>query len=239
MATAIVLKYYNAGWVSRSYSALSVRGLTDPDDCQIVGVQHDYRSGGVEEEILGFHRVLIVDFGVLQDADDREHILNFLTHDQRQITTSSDYANVALFEPERFQNEWLDDVRLRKRFILRLIDSYVYTIWPVQAVTDTLVYIKNRVKIEGTQASPETFTTNSGKLATDETGAVYPTFNSSTHVFHVSINGAPYQDGKINLIATPSVSAGNITFQAAVSDGGNPSSDGFFYADVAIFLQTI
>ena len=130
MATAIVLKYYNAGWISRSYSALSVRGLADPDEAQIVGVQHDYRNGGVEEEILGFKRVATVDFGVLQDADDREHILNFLIHEQRSIETTSETANVALFEPERFQNEWLDEIRLRKRFILRLIDSEIFTSWP-------------------------------------------------------------------------------------------------------------
>jgi len=236
---AIVLTYYNAGWQSRSYAALSIRGLDDPDETEIVGVQHQYLNGTLEEEILGFHRLPTIDLGVVQDSDDKLHIHGFLTHENRQITTAGDFANVVLEDPTHWANEWLEANRLRKRFVLKLIDSYVYTRWPILAVVDELVYIKNRVKIVGTQASPETFTTNSGKLATDETGAAYPTFNSATHVFHVSVNGAPYQDGKVNLVATPSVSGGNITFTAAVSDGGNPSSDGFFYSDILIVLQAI
>ncbi len=95
------------------------------------------------------------------------------------------------------------------------------------------------MKIEGTQASPEGFTTNSGKLAVQETGAAYPVFSDLTHVFTVQVNGAPYQDAKINIVGTPSISAGNITFQLAVSDAGATSSDGFYYADIAIFLQAI
>jgi len=102
---------------------------------------------------------------------------------------------------------------------------------------DEIMYLKRHVKIEGTEASPETFTTNVGKLATDETAQNYPAFSDSTHVFHVEVNGTPYQDAKIHIITQPSISGGNITFTAAVSGSGNMSGDGYAYADIAIFLQ--
>lgn len=100
------------------------------------------------------------------------------------------------------------------------------------------MYFLDDVEVTGTEASPETFTTNVGKLAVMSTGAPWPTFNASTHKFSVHPHGK--QDARISLVNTPSVSGGNLTFQLAISDYGNPKpSDSKFYARITIFLQAI
>lgn len=230
-----VVLQYDA--ITRSFAALSVKGLDEPDDVRLVGVQHEYRNGVIAEQLQGFQRVITLDLGVLTDKDDRFFLLKFLTSSNRQLRTSSQLSFVSLVDPERFANEWMDDIEHGRRFTLSLIDEQVYRVFPTIALETEIMYLKSKVEITGTQASPESFTTNSGKLATDETGNAYPTFNAATHVVHVSVNGAPYQEAHVNIIEKPAVSSGNISFQLAVQDGGKPASDGKFYADISIFLQ--
>jgi hypothetical protein len=104
--------------------------------------------------------------------------------------------------------------------------------------TDTnIMYTQLKVEVTGTQSSPETFTTNSGKLATQENGSAYPVISLSTYVVSVVSNGSPYQDAKINQVGSLTQVGSNISFQLAISDTGNPSSDGKFYTDILIFLQ--
>ena len=222
---------------ARSFAVLSLRGFDEPDEIRLVGVQHGYRNGILEEQLRGFKRVMTVDFGVLTNQLDWLFVLNFLKSANRQIRTASQLAHVALEDPERFANVWIDDVQHGRRCILRLIDQGVYRVFPTIATETDIMYLKSKVEIIGTQASPESFTTNAGKLSLDETGQAYPTFNAATHVFYVAVNGAPYQEAHINIINKPAVSSGNITFQLAVQDGGKPSADGKFYADISIFLQ--
>jgi len=230
----VVLQY---GATARSYAALSLRGFDEPDEVRLIGRPHEYPDGSLDEQLRGFKRVITIDFGVLQNLADRIFILKFLNGAKRQVRTATQVAFVALEDPGRYANEWIDNLQHGKRFILRLIDEGVYTIFPTPATVTEIMYLKSKVEITGTQSSPEAFTTNSGKLATDETGQAYPTFNEATHVFHVSVNGAPYQEAHVNIVNKPTVSSGNITFQAAVQDGGKPAADGKFYADIAIYLQ--
>jgi hypothetical protein len=111
----------------------------------------------------------------------------------------------------------------------------VHQAWPVAAEAGELAYLKRHVKIEGTPDSPETFTTNVGKLATMQTSAPYPTFTDTTHVYTVIFEH--YQGGVPYLVTQPSITGGNITFTAAVDYAGNPSGDGFFYSDITLILQ--
>jgi hypothetical protein len=144
----------------------------------------------------------------------------------------------AILSPAEFSNEWLNGLYSAKHFVLRVTESYVHQAWPVAAVAETNMYIKNQVAITGTQASPETFTTNVGKLLVMETGASFPTFNSSTHVFYVSVNGSKYQSADIAKVKdSESVVGGNIQFQAYINYGGNAASDGNYYLDICVFLQ--
>lgn len=146
----------------------------------------------------------------------------------------------AILTPEEFRNEWLFGYRHAQHFILRVTESTIHIAWPVAVEADELMYVKNQVAITGTEASPETFTTNVGKLATMQTVAPFPTFNDATHVFHVNINGTKYQSADIAVVKNSIAEVGgNIQFQAYVNYGGNPASGGNYYMDVAIFLQAI
>jgi len=98
-------------------------------------------------------------------------------------------------------------------------------------------YTINHVEIEGTQTSPETFTTNSGKLEFNYSTTPFPAIDLGTYIVSIVANGAPYQDCKINQVGTTSQAGSNITFQLAVSDAGNPSGDGKYYADISILMQ--
>ncbi|HEY5614411.1 MAG TPA: hypothetical protein VIL52_00180, partial [Bacteroidota bacterium] len=118
---------------ARSFVVLNLRGFDEPDEIRLVGVQHGYRNGIVEEQLRGFKRVMTVDFGVLATQLDRLFVLNFLKSANRQIRTASQLAHVALEDPERFTNAWVEDIQHGSRFILRLIDQGVYRVFPTIA----------------------------------------------------------------------------------------------------------
>lgn len=147
---------------------------------------------------------------------------------------------VAGSSPEGFSTEWLYGYENAKRFILRLEDQFVYRVWPTGLVETEIMYLKNQVQFEGTEASPETFTTGSGKLALMETGLPYPSFDDANWVFHVSVNGAKYQEANISIVKdSVQVVAGNLQFQAYFGYQGNAATDGNYWGDVAIILQEI
>ena len=97
-----------------------------------------------------------------------------------------------------------------------------------------LLYLKKKVQITGTQSSPELLETNVGKLLTMQNNQSWPAFDDSTHDFHIDVNGAPYQDRKVNLASDVVEAAGNLQFSVALSEAGGPES-GPYYADIAIF----
>ena len=237
MQTA-TLKYIDESSIkTKMLPVLSVRGSDTPDSLLIHGVQHRYLNGAVGEQFLGFSKRITVDFGVVQEKGDRKFLAEFLKAETRNLTYGGHSDDVVLENPEEFIDEWIDDIELGRRFILDFDSAGLYKQYPFSGTEGEIMYLKNKVEIIGTQLSPETLTTNSGKLAVDETGQAYPAFSATTHVFYVSVNGAPYQEAHVNIISKPAVSSGNITFQAAVQDGGKPAADGKFYADISIFLQ--
>lgn len=236
----VTLRYTRSGTIqTRVFPVLAVKGSDTPDAMLIHGVQHRYLNGSTEEQILGLNKRISIDFGVVEEREARAFLADFIKAEQRSYEYSTQNEGVVLEKFEDYANEWLEDIELGRRFILPFISEALYKQFPVAAEVVELMYLKKKVKIEGTQASPESFTTNVGKLATMETGAAYPVFNAATHVFTVDVNGSPYQEAKVNIVGMPSISGGNITFQAAVSDFGNASGDGFYYADVKIQLQAI
>jgi hypothetical protein len=227
------------GTTTRDFGVLSLRGFDNPEEVIIVGVQHRLLDGSFSESIRGFNRVVTLDLGVLSDRDDRNYLLEWSRSEERQIRFAGDTVYAALEDPLRLQNEWLENLNFARRFVLRVIDSSVKQSFGSVSTGDDLMYFKAKVQITGTEGSPQTLTTNSAPLAAMETLAAWPTFNASTHKFHVEVNGAPYQSAPVYLANNPSVLAGNLTFQVAVGYGGNASGDGNYYSDIAIFLQTI
>jgi hypothetical protein len=95
-------------------------------------------------------------------------------------------------------------------------------------------YIKRHVEIEGTEDSPEEFTTNSGKLAEDEDENVFPTVDSDTHNYWVEL--LPYNEATIRK-NQESLVDGNVHFHATHSEAGADAGDGKYYADFKLCLQ--
>lgn len=138
-----------------------------------------------------------------------------------------------ILTPEQFSNEWLFGYQHAQHFVLYLTEAGIHRQWPVAPVAEELMYLKSHVLIAGTVDSPETFTTNIGKLVTQDTGESYPTFSSATHVFKVSIES--YNDRLTFKYTQPTVSGGNLTFQVSASDAGALLDN--CYADITVWLQ--
>ncbi len=237
--TVTLLFDKNSTTYQRDFLLQSARGLDDFDSARIIGKLHKHRDGSFSETIRGFNRIMTFDFGVLEDFVERQFLFDFAMQTTREIRYQNETIYPALGDPTRFENEWLNDLQIGKQYVVRFVERTVRTAWPSgQGVEVThLMYFKAKVKIEGTPDSPETFTTGVGKLALMETGAAFPTFNGLTHKHGVVLT--PYQEGMPYLVTQPSVSGGAVTFQLAVAYAGNPSADGFYYADIEILPQVI
>lgn len=245
MAT-IRLKYIDsAGAIqTETVEIVSLRGFDDPDSVSFVPpILYSFIDGTRRTAFRGFRRVIYVDFGVIPDESAHRAILAFMQSDTRSVFYNSvglGYEEIfVLPQQSEYENEWLDECRIGKRYVLQLTENVIRNVWSSYTPPSTvdIMYIKNHVRIVGTQASPETFTTNSEKLDVDETGTTYPAMSLLSFVATVIVNGTPYQDAKINMVGVVTNSGNNLTFQLAVSDGGAPSEDGYYYADIIIGLQ--
>jgi hypothetical protein len=155
----ITLQYTASGSeFTRIYEVAYLKGFDDPDEFQIFGVQNRYLNGSIDEQILGFRRVITVDFGVLQDYTDKEFLSRFIANPDREIrrndpiaiATESDdlllaengdtliteidpplFVNVSLENPSAFSNRWEEDLVIGKRFVLRLISNDIDTIFSI------------------------------------------------------------------------------------------------------------
>ncbi len=239
MAT-INFSYVSGGITySRTFPVIKLRGLDDPDKVKFFpAFQREMADGSTLEIIKGFRRVFTVTLGALNVAADRQFFLNFLQHTTRIVQ----YSNLAgvdcvLSNPTSFENQWLYDTKLMKYFEVELEENAIYTVWPslVQPTPDTDLYIKTKVEITGTEASPQTLTTNTAPLATDDTGAAYPAINLAFYA--VTIIVTEYQDSLVNRVGDITQSGSDISFQLAHSDVGNPYSDGKWYCTITIGLQ--
>lgn len=223
----------------KAISVLSTRGWSYADEYENYGVQQTYLSGTMQEKFIGFRRIVTIDFGVIHDETTRVYLLYWMLASNKSITYGSDSARFALLDFNKYANEWLESCELGRHFVLSLAEADIRTTMPASIAEGEVAYIKRKVAITGTQASPETFTTNGGKLATDQTGASYPEFNTDDYAYHVHLT--PYQEAGVNLVTepaiTPSGATGNLTFQIAVADGGKAFSDGNYYADIVIIAQ--
>jgi len=220
--------------------ALAVRGLDEPDIIELVPPLQLYAADGhILEYIKGFRRCPFVTLGVLQEEADRTFILNFLQANDRWIYFGTGVASVycVLLDPEGFANEWKHDTSIMRYYDIQLLENVTYTVWPelVEPTADELLYIKSKVEITGTEASPQTFTTNAGALATDDTGNPYPAINLAAYAVTVILT--EHQDSLVNRISDITQSGTDIAFTVAHSDVGNAYSDGKWYATISIALQ--
>ena len=237
MAENILLKYYDTEWHTQTFEALSVKGLDDPDKVQICGFQFPAIDGGIIEHILGFRRVITADLGVVNTHALRLWVLNFLQNETRTAHLGNDNAYSVLGTPEGQESYWQHETSLGRSFVLELLESRIRRRWQYEVSENMASYTIHKVDVTGTQASPELFTTNTGKLEFYYGTTPFPDFNITSHVVSVISNGAPYQDAKINQYGDIVQNGSAINFYLAVSDAGNASSDGKFYTDITILAE--
>lgn len=239
MAQSVTFRYRSgATTYSRTFTALAVRGLDEPDIVKLVGWQFKASDHSLIEFFKGFRRCPIVTIGVIQEAADRQFMLYFLQAVDRWIYLGS-LASVycVLADPEGFENEWKYDTSLMRYYDIALRENVIYTEWPagVEPTETETLYIKSKVEITGTEASPQTLTTNAGALATDDTGNAYPAINLAS--WAVTVILTEHQDRLVNRVSDITQSGTDISFTVAASDIGNLYADNKTYATITIGLQ--
>jgi hypothetical protein len=229
----------------KTFTTLSVRGLDIPFKVKFVPPEAFYKpvDGSSRTNYQGFQRIIQVELGAINSDED------FIRAFFQAATKSFAYQGSLIvseecqvtYESPSFEDAWFDEYKYTKKYIFELTENTVRTEWPtpIQPVVADIMYIKLKVKIEGMNVAPETFITNSGKLQYNYGTTPFPGISLLSYIVTIISNGAPYQDAKINQVGNVTQSGSNISFQLAVSDTGNPSSDGFFYADISIALQQI
>jgi hypothetical protein len=229
---------------TQAFDILSVHGNT-PDNIRFVPpLLYSIIDGSSETEFRGFQRVFVYELKALNSLED--YLRAFLQASAKSITykginTVAEECQV-VFESAEYENEWIDGFEHTKRYVIELVESTIRTIWNIPTflpIADEDMYIIKKVKIEASQTSPETFTTNVGKLLYNYGTTSLPSFSLLSHIISISCNSTPYQDAKFNQVGDIAQSGSNISFQIAMSDTGNASSDGFFYTDIKIQLQEI
>lgn len=239
----VLLKYVDGmGSVQKmQLPFLSVRGFDEPDEIQLVPPRiARLFNGFLRTQFKGFRRVVTVNFGVLGSSE-RAFLFRFFSSNTRSIylgvTAGQEEEIIFATDQTEYESEWRQNCVLGRSFTLKFAENAIRNAWtdytPASGID--IMYIKKKVKIIGTQESPEEFTTNSGKLVTMETGLSYPSISLLSWV--VSVDTVPYQDAKINQVGDVVNTGTNLTFSLAVSGAGSPSPDGYYYADIIIGLQ--
>jgi hypothetical protein len=228
----------------QSFDVLAIHGMDDPDRVRFVpAILYDTLDGGKETAFKGFQKIITVELRALNTNED--YLRAFLQAGAKSITYQGSNLvseeNQVVYESAEYENEWFDDFKLAKKYIIELVESTIRHVWAVRTQpADTMIgALKLKVPITGTLASPETFTTNAGKLLLTEDGLPFPVMSLLSYDITVRSNGTLYQDSKISQVGDVSQSGDNITFQLATSDIGSEAVGGGFFSDIVILMQPI
>lgn len=234
----VTLKYTDGATYARTYYVLSARGLDDPDQWRLEPpVQLVCSDHSIVESYIGFRRIATITLGVLQSHADRTFLSSFIRANTREIAYGSSSNLFSLYDKDTYSDTWLNNLSNARFFELKLIENSIRQVWPDRVITDNMIgYVKSKVEISQDETNPETFTTAVGKLATDDTGAAIPSISLTTYAPVIVV-----MEKQSALIVRPDAitqSGSNISFKMGYSLAGNPYSDGKYYADIAILLQT-
>lgn len=230
----ITLLYVQAGVTySKTFEAMSLKGIDEPDRLRRNAVIHDYLTGTSEEQIDGFFKEPIeIEFKAGQDQISTRFLVSWYA------------ASVKLFEygyyvsqgttDESLISDWLYECELGRAFTIKFWDEHKYYKFEDGIIPEADLYIKLKVVMDqdATQDSPESFTTNSGKLATMQNGDPWPSFNATTHDHYISILAS---DGSGAIFpATFSISSGDITITTFPAGSYLPDPANVLYANFSI-----
>jgi hypothetical protein len=243
VAQSVTFRYRTGGTTyTRTFAALAVRGLDEPDIIELVPPLQLYAADGhILEYIKGFRRCPFVTLGVLQEEADRTFMLGFISSPDRWICLGS-LASVycALADPEGFENEWKHGTSLMRYYDIALKENVIYTEWPalLEPSENMIGYISPWVEVTGTEASPQTFTTNAGALALQANGSAFPAISLVTHTVNVIITER--QGSLVHRVGNITQAGTDISFTVAVAPQGNPYTvDGKFWVVFTVVLEVI
>lgn len=241
---SVILRYVDNSGVIQKFSVpfLVVRGLEDPDKFAPVPNVIYKDSGGTKRTMfVGFRRIITVEFNVLNSYTLHRTIFNFIKSNTKSvyfgITAGREEEVIVASDIEDFEATQLKECVLGKKFHLDVVEDMVRNVWPdyVPAIGAEIMYCRLNVIVEGTEELPETFTTNSGKLLTMETGYAFPAISLLTWV--VTVKTISRQQADAYVVGDVVNSGTNLQFQLAVKPAGSPSGDGLFHFDIEIILQ--
>lgn len=249
MQNPVTLLYYDSGGTqhTQTFDALRVKGVDPSDNLeQFPGVIFKAVDGSYVQPTIGTRRHFNIDLGVLQAYTDRLFCANYMVANRKVLTYTHDGINeIALSVVNEdalrpLKTEWLDNVEIARFVTLAVQESQIqFQFTPSNPViVDTDMYLKVKVAITGTDASPEHFVTNSGKLATcDAPSGSYPAFNAATQKFSIGFDER--QDCSIHQVGEIAVVSGNLDFYLAASDYAGSDASGTIYSDIKIYIVNI
>ena len=234
----ILLYKQNSSWYSETFDCLVLKGMYEPDKLQRVSVTHDCLDGSVVEQIRGFNKVITATFRATATASQRRFLARWFVSERKTIAYGNYVSSVIV--DQDLVDEWLYECEHNRQFTVTMLDTHLFTAWDDGISGEDLMYCKLEIEMDDTktEADPELFETNVGKLQYMETGATdpFPLFDDSLYVFYVSMLASKGSAATFP-IADIAIVAGNLTFKTFPASGFIPASDGKLYANFAVWLQ--
>jgi len=235
----IILSYDQSGITYTStFALLAIRGLTEPDSLRKNAIIHEYLDGSIGEQVDGFFKdPITLTFQAVTTQLSRRFLVQWFSASAKRVIYGSIIAEGVT--DESLVSEWLYECEHNRSFEVKLWDEHKYYDWQdAGAIADTDMYCKLNVKITGTSDAPQTFTTGTAPLDNPtQAGNNWPAFSSTTHIANVVLQPNTSCQFIPCRVGNPTITGGNVQFQAFVSDMQVPASDGFYYCDVIIQLQ--
>ena len=229
---------------AKAFDALYVKGFDSPDHVKFVpSIIYNIIDGSKKTAFRGFKRVITFRLAALNEYEDyirgwTQAFIKSLIY--KGISITPEEAVVILETPELL-NEWLDGYEHAKQYTITVIENRVRQIFPdlpllvEDNMTGIIVY---NIEVVGTQASPEVFTTNVGKLQYQHGTTQFPAINLAAN--KVSILFDLDQSWMFNRVGTITQSGSDITFSLATSDAGQLSAgSSTLKATFVILIQAI
>ena len=195
-------------------------------------------DGSSSTDYRGFQRIVGIELTALNEYD--AFIRAFLQAATKSIKLLENLIPIArasvVFESPEFETEWFDEFKFAKRYVMEFTESTVRHSWPFLPTGTDMIYIAQRIKVEGDGTTPELFTTNVSKLQYNFGTTPFPDMFLDDYI--ISVVGSDYQDATIYQVGLATQSGNNISFYLAHSYNGNASADGFYYCDLSFLLQT-
>lgn len=228
---------------SQTIGLLSFRGFLEPDHLRKVGVVHETLDGGVSEQVRGFNKIIEPRVSPNTTPTQRRFLANWITSDDKTIAFGLGGVNPFISQvinDKDLESDWLYDCEYGREFTLELIDTHLYTRWDDGITGEDLMYCKLAIEMsqDATEASPEVFTTNAGKLVVMENGDPFPSFSSATHKFFVHFKSAKGSSADYPT-GTVTESGGNLTVSTFPASNYTLNVAGKLIANFAIWLQPI